>query len=123
MQIKPDLVSLFGLNIQGDFGGMTAYKSARNRFTWFASTTPKVAASIIQQQQRQRWTQAAALWSAMTPNDRNKWAAATAAAHLCISAYNLWMHCVTTWDLDLLATISRKTGITLNLRTSNAPSD
>jgi len=120
VQIKPNLVSLFGLNIQGDFGGMTCYRSARQRFTWFASTTPKVQDSIPQTQQRATWATVAALWTAMPPADRARWAAAAAAAHLCITGYNLWMHCATTADVDILATIEAKTGIHLALQTENA---
>jgi len=121
MQTKPNLISLYGLNIQGDLGGMTAYRSARQRFTWFAATTPKIAASIPQAAQRLKWAQAAALWSAMSEQDKNQWRDATRKARLCITAYNLWIHALTTPAADLLATIARKTGITLSTRTQNEP--
>ena len=117
MQIQPNLVSLFGLNIQGDFGGMTCYRSARHRFTWFASTTPKVPASIVQTMQRAKWRAMAHVWRSMPLTDRAAWTAAAAAAHIRISGYNLWMHCATTGDEDILATINRQTGSDLTLQT------
>jgi hypothetical protein len=56
------------------------------------------------------------VWSAMSPKDRTAWRAAAGAAGLKISGYNLWLHCATTNDTDILTTINRQTGSNLALQ-------
>lgn len=116
MQIQPQLVSFFGLNIQGDFGGMTCYRSARHRFTWFASTTPKVPASPAQQNIRLRWQAIAAIWQAAPHSAKAEWRLACQIAHLNITGYNLFIHAHATQDQASLDTINFQTGCNLQLR-------
>jgi hypothetical protein len=115
MQIKPKLVSLFGFNIQGDIGGMTAYRSARHRFTWFAATTPKEPQTPCQENLRARWTMVAAVWAALPHSAKAEWQLAAQTARLRITAYNLFMHCHTTQDQAILDTINNQTGSNLQL--------
>jgi hypothetical protein len=119
MQIKPQLLSILGWNIQGDIAGVTAYRSARQRFTWFAATTPKVQPSVPQALQRLLWTAAANAWTAMDSQTKQQWRDTARLAHLNITAYNLWIHCATTADEEILAQTAHETGITLTLQTRN----
>lgn len=116
MLIKPALISFFGLNIQGDFGGLTCYRSARQPFVWFEATSPKVPASIAQAMQRAKWTAVARAWSGLPTATRAEWRAAAAATRLNISAYNLWIHVATTGDLLILDTLNRQAGTNLQLQ-------
>jgi len=109
-------MSLFGLNIQGDFGGLTCYKSARHRFTWFLATSPKVPASPAQQNIRLRWTAIARIWRNAPPTTRCEWNFAARAANLKISGYNLFVHAHATQDQDALNTINHQTGSILQLQ-------
>jgi len=120
VQVKPQLMSLFGLNIQGDFGGITCYRSARQRFTWFAATTPKIPPTIPAQQQRAKWKRIAQLWSSMQPENRVAWTAAARKLRLRITGFNLFIHCFSTNDQPLLDTINAQAGSTLSLQTTNA---
>jgi len=123
VQIKPQLLSLLGLNIQGDIGGVTCYRSARQRFTWFAATSPKLPPTIPVLQNRSRWTRIANLWSAMQPENRDEWNDAARTLRLRITAYNLYMHIFLTNDLDLLDTINAQAGTNLSLITTNVYPD
>jgi hypothetical protein len=116
MKIGPPYLSMLGMNIQGDLGDTTYYRSAKQPFIAFLATTPKEQYSGWQLAQRAKWKTAARVWKNMSQTTRDEWKTACRKAKLAITAYNLFVHCMTTFDQACLDTINAQacTNLTIN---------
>lgn len=108
-----NLYSVFGFLIWGDLGPVTMYRNKKGRIVAFSKTWPKKPASPEQQIQRQRFTDAAAAWRALTAAARQQWELATRRASLCMHGYDLFVHWHTSQDDEAIQTLQRQTGTTL----------
>jgi hypothetical protein len=64
-----------------------------------------------------RFTTIASTWRAMPEKQRQKWRDATRLANLRITPYNLYVYAMMTPSENVLATISRQSGIELSVMT------
>jgi len=107
------LFTVFGWVIWGDFGPTTIYRTRKGKMVLYAKTYPNEPASAAQITQRQRFTDAAAAWQALTAEQRQQWDLATRRASLCLNGYGLFVHWQTSNDDRAIATLERQTDTTL----------
>jgi len=109
--IRPESISLLGLNIQGDIGPWTCYRNIKRGTVVFLRSPPKEPASELQSMLRLKWSRIARLWKGINQLERDKWISVAKVNKLRISGYNLflWYHCKK--DRGLLKTLTRHAGI------------
>jgi len=104
-------IPLMGLNIQGDVGPFTCYKTRKKRVIWFVKAPPKKPPTLHQQLNHDRWRAAAELWRELTVTTKNTWRSLAIAGNLRISGYNLFLYWFVTNDRSIAQTLIRNTGI------------
>lgn len=106
-------VDLWGFNVAGDCGPLTIYTTHDGRKVWYLRAPPKEPPSDRQTYRRDLFRAAAAAWQLLSAEARARWELATHRGSMPATGYNLftWWHLVQ--DVDLLATISRNTGVPL----------
>ena len=105
--------ALLGLQLQGDVGPYTCYRSARHKLVMFAKAPPHKPPSQLQAWHRARWSMAARAWKALRPAHRDRWRLAAKRERLVVGGYNLFIWHVTTHQVDAIRTIERHTGLDL----------
>lgn len=108
---------LLGLRTTGDIGQYTLYTNRKGSLVVFLKTRPRVPFTNRQLSNMRRFTAIAATWRAMPDAQRQKWRDATRLANLRITPYNLYVYAMMTPSENVLATISRQTGIDLSVMT------
>ncbi len=116
MQIDQNalVLKLMGFRPTGDFGPLTGYTSRRGTTVWYLKAPPKTPPTGWQRLQRARFSSAAHLWTALTPNQRADWLAAARKAKLNVTGYNLWVWYQLTRDRKVITTVERQSGIQLS---------
>jgi hypothetical protein len=112
-QPDTDLFSLLGFVIWGDLGDNTIYRDKRGRIVAFAKTWPHKQPSPSQLEQRQRFTDAATAWQALTPQQRLQWNTAAPRACLCAHGYDVFVHWHLTQDHRAIQTLQHQTSTNL----------
>jgi len=107
------LFTFFGFVIWGDIADLTAYRNRKGKFVLFAKTWPHKPPSPAQLAQRQRITNAAAGWRALSPATRQQWHLAARRASLCAHGYHVFVHWHLTGDDLAIQTLERQTGTEL----------
>lgn len=103
-------IPLMGLNIQGDIGPFTCYKSRKKRIIWFPKAPPEKPPSLLQRLNHDRWSAAAQFWRNLTPAARSNWTLLAHQANLRISGYNLFLYWFVKNDRSIVDTLIRHTG-------------
>lgn len=98
-------LSLMGLNIQGDIGPWTCYRSRHKRFVMFLKAPPKQPPSLYQRLNHDRWKAAAEFWRHLTDSARSSWRQLAVAARLRITGYNLFVYWFVTGDRAAVDTL------------------
>lgn len=109
----PNWITLIGLNVQGDLGGMTMYTSARGKLVVFGKSPPLSPASLRQRAQRNKFVRAAKSWQSLTPESRATWELAAKRCSLKCTGYNLWTIYSTEGFTGAIETIQHQSGLTL----------
>ena len=112
-QPRERLLTLVGLVAWGDAGDLTVYRSKQKRMVVFSKTWPDKPASPDQQWQRDRLSDAAIAWQALTPAARAQWELASQRASLCMNGYHLFIHWQLMADTKAIETLERQTNTTL----------
>lgn len=107
------ILRFLGFNTQGDLGPFTFYTSKRKGLVFFVKAPPLEPASIAQQHQRNRFAMASGSWRQMTVHQRAQWQLAAERAGLKVTGLNLYMYWVLKQDNEVLATVSRQSGVVL----------
>lgn len=111
MKIRPPAIyQMLGLNVQGDIGPYTTYRSKRGKMVIFLRAPPRVPPSDWQINIRNRWTVIAAAWASLPAAVRAAWLRTARRAHLRMSGYNLYLLLNCNPDPAALATICRLAG-------------
>ncbi len=97
----------------GDLGPFTIYTTRRRRSVWFPKSPPLQPPSLLQIFQRNRFRMAAKAWRQIGRLQRQSWKSAAARAHLAVTGYNLFIYWQLRRDRSAIATIERRSGITL----------
>lgn len=105
------LLNFFGLQVQGDIGPITCYRSARQPLIWFLKAPPKKPLSALQAAQIAKWVNIIDDWKALTPTQRANWLAIAAKASLSIQGFNLYIWWRSAEDDTIIETLERQTGI------------
>jgi len=103
------LVPFIGFIAWGDVYEVTVYRNKRGKMVWFPKTYPDKPASPAQLVQRQRMTDAAAAWQALSAALRAQWHLAARRASLVMHGYDLFIHWKLTGDDSAIATLDRQT--------------
>jgi len=107
------LYSTLGFVVWGDLGPVTIYRNKRGKIVFFAKTWPHKPPSPAQLAQREKFTQAATAWQALTSVTRAEWEEATRRASLCMNGYDLFVHWSLTADDQAIRTLEHQTSTTL----------
>ena len=107
------LLFFLGFVEWGDLGILTIYRNRKGKMVAFSKTWPDKPASPLQVIQRQRMSDAAIAWQALTPGDRREWETASIKAGLCATGYNIFVHWQMLGDDSFIKTLERQTGTTL----------
>ncbi len=102
------LFHLLGLNIGGDFGPFTFYKTRRGKVVWFLKAPPTCPPSPKQIANRNQFRLAALLWNSLTDAKREQWELTTRRLSLSMTGYNLFLHFTINADAAALATLERQ---------------
>ena len=103
---------LLGFNHQGDFGAVTTYTSARRKRLVIFTRAPALSpASPEQQQARQAWKAAAALWRLKTVEQKKLWNRLAIECRLRIHGYALFTAITYRNNQAALATLCRRAAI------------
>lgn len=102
-----------GINIQGDFGPWTCYKSKKGKFVIFLKSPPGKPPSELQKKDRQLFRMAALAWRGLTEDVREAWELATKRLSLRLTGYNLFVWYYIKKDRAVIATIEHQSGLTL----------
>ena len=114
MAMTLDKVLMFlGVNIQGDIGPLTVYKSSRKKYVWYGKAPPLNPPSPTQEAIRNIFRLTAMQWRSLTESQRVGWRSAAAGAHLRCSGPALHLWWLRNRDEGSLRTISRLSGIPL----------
>jgi hypothetical protein len=112
-QPQHDLLTVLGWVQWGDLGALTLYRNRRGKMVAYAKTWPHKPPSPLQTIQRQRITDAAAAWQALTADQRAQWELATKRASLAMCGYCLWVAHQLTPDAKAIETLERQTNTEL----------
>lgn len=107
--------SWIGLNVQGDIGPLTLYTSARGKLVGFLRAPPLNPPTPTQEAIRDIFRNAAALWRALTRDQRSEWKQLAERANLGITGYNLFTWYTRHRDKPAIEVLELKTGITVTL--------
>ncbi len=102
-----------GFGQTGDLGPFTIYTTRRRRCVWFIKAPPLKPPSALQVYQRNRFRMAAKAWRKLTIVNRRAWRAAAATASLGVTGYNLFIFWQLRRDRAAIATIERRSNVTL----------
>lgn len=100
-----------GWNATGDLGGLTFYTSKRKKLTYFPKAPPTTPPNYWQLRNHHRFRLAATTWKHSGQQNRDRWELATKRLSLRLTGYNLWVHYITTHDVDTIETIFRQAKI------------
>lgn len=109
----PAIYHLLGFVLSGDMGPYTFYRNKNKKTIFFLKAPPTEPPTYPQIKQRNRWSNAAIAWSALTPNSRQKWNDAARLASTKITGYNLFLYWIVTNDRKAIATIEHQSDIQL----------
>jgi len=107
------LLFFLGFVEWGDLGILTIYRNRKGKMVAFSKTWPDKPASPLQVIQRQRMSDAAIAWQALSPADRQEWETASLKASLCATGYNVFVHWQMLGDDSFIETLQRQTGTSL----------
>lgn len=114
MTFTPEKVLMFlGLNIQGDLGPLTVYKSTRKKYVWFGKAPPLNPPSPTQAAMRNVFRLTAMEWRSLTEEQRATWKSAAADAGLRCTGPALFLWWLRKRDNGALQTIARKARVSL----------
>lgn len=105
------LLNFFGLQVQGDIGPITCYRSARKPLIWFPKAPPKTPLSAIQAAQVQKWVNIINDWKDLPSAQRANWLAIASKAGLSIQGFNLYIWWRSHQDDTIIKTLEHQTGI------------
>lgn len=103
----------FGWNPTGDWGPFTIYTSQRAKPVFFIKAPPKDPPTARQTFWRDSFRLVARLWANVTPEMKARWEAASIAARLSVTGYNLFVYYQLTKDAAAIRTIEQQTRLTL----------
>jgi alpha-ketoglutarate-dependent taurine dioxygenase len=113
LNTHPLLVPL-GLYPSGDLGLFTYYTTRKRHVVRFLRTKPRKPQSPAQRRQRNLWRAIARQWSDLPTQTREAWRRLAAAAHLSVTAFNLYIAYYSTENATWLRTIATNARISLN---------
>ena len=109
------LFAFFGLNVQGDLGGITFYETVRRGLVAFVKAPPHTLPSPLQLVMRNRFRNVGELWQTQPEEHRDEWMAIADAGNLRIHGYNLFTYYHLTDDLAAIETLIDQTGLELHV--------
>lgn len=107
------ILALCGFNVTGDLGPISVYRSRRGALVFYPRVPALSPPTTLQLIQRNRFRAAAISWQGLPEETRAQWEAATIAAKLAVTGYNLFTYYQMTGDVGTLRTITNHTGIPL----------
>lgn len=113
MALNNLLLGFAGLNVTGDVGPLTVYRSRRGALVFYPRMPALNPPSALQLVQRNRWTMAARMWKALLPDARANWERATKLAGLRCQGYNLFVFWASGGNPNIIRTITNNTGVEL----------
>lgn len=113
------VVKLLGLDLSGDLGDWTIYRTRRGKIVYFPRSPPKEPASAKQLAQRLRFSTAMAHWVA--DGSKHDWERVSLLLSVCATGHNLYLSCAMNPDrrqvTAQLARVHTITGISLSVPT------
>ena len=106
-------LGMLGLRVDGDIGPWTVYTDRYGRKKWFLYSPPTKPATTAQLNWRDRFRNAQASWSALTPDEKAALELAVNKASLCLTGQNLWISAILKSRQQSYLAVERQTGITL----------
>lgn len=107
------VLMFLGMNIQGDLGDLTVYRSTRKKYVWFGKAPPLNPPSPTQAAMRNVFRLTAMEWRSLSPEQRATWKRAAAGAGLRCPGPALFLWWLRKKDVGALATIARRSGESL----------
>lgn len=104
-----DLITFFGFIAWGDVAQMTVYRDKQGKMIWFPKTYPDKPPSQAQLDNRQRFTDIAAAWRAISQETRDQWHLATRRGSLTMHGYDLFVHWQMLGDDEAIRAVERQT--------------
>ena len=111
------LAPILGMNQQGDLGGVTVYRSQRNRVVVFAKAPPKKPPSQLQLTFRNMWRLYGTAWNELTDQQRHDYRFTARKLRLRSSGAGVFYSLMRRRNPAELATLSRLAGVNLHLPT------
>jgi len=102
-----------GLVVSGDVADMTIYTDRYGRKIMYPASPPRVAPSLFQLHQHERFRRAMFAWRFLSKDDRRQYALACTRLRLPCTATSLWVCFSCRQDPDLFFTICRQSGLDL----------
>lgn len=106
-------LSILGLIVSGDIGGITIYSDRHNRKVGYPKAPPKEPPTDNQVYYRTRFQTSQANYMALTPPQKAAYELLTKAASLCMNGQNLYIHVSMKHAFGLLDTLQQQHGITV----------
>jgi hypothetical protein len=106
-------IQLLGLFAQGDVAGYTIYTDRHMRKVVYPKAPPLQPPTALQLKFRQRWSDAAAYWRALTKPQQQAYSAVCMRLSLMHTGPSLWTTLYCRQDAGLLQTLIQQSGIGL----------
>lgn len=113
--------SFLGLEISGDLGDYTMWRTRRGKVVCYPRTVPGEPASPAQQLHRQHFRESLARWQLLSKQEKHDYELASLRCSLPMTGHNLWIRWTFAGNLDEARTIERLSGITLTLPPELSP--
>jgi hypothetical protein len=103
--VTPELLSVLGINVSGDFDGATIYTTRKGKKVWFAQAPPRKPLSVWQLAWQRNFKVGMKIWSRLKPEERHAYRRVVDLARMCMLGHNLWLHAYLAGDNALLETL------------------
>ena len=113
MITRAQLALVAGIELTGDFGGITTFTARRGKKAFFPKAWLKDPESPAQATHRARFAAAAKEWSDLTNDEQANWQAVCRILNLRVYGTSLFVSYKMTGDPSPIETIEHQTGITL----------
>ena len=115
------VVKWLGVDLSGDLGDWTIYRTRRGKIVFFPRSPPKEPASPKQIAQRLRFSTSMANWVATSATVKSQWEQVTLRLSVCATGHNLYLSCAMNPDRRQVASqltrVLKLTGISLSAPT------
>jgi hypothetical protein len=109
------MFGLLGLEISGDLGDFTMWRTRRGKIVVYPRTVPGKVPSVAQQNHRQHFRESVQRWNALLPDEKDAYERASKTLSLPMTGHDLWIRWTFAGSLAEAETIQRLAGVALTL--------